>query len=142
MIRFATKEDLPEISKLWIAMVKELKSKWHPDVKNWIKITSTLLDSDMHGIVIAIEDSKIVGFLEGIIFYDPAISKNRGIGQYFYVIPKYRNTKIAESLYEEILVQALKRNTESFELFCLPEKEEYWSKRGFVKTQIIMRMEI
>ena len=142
MIRLATKDDLHEISRLWVMMVNELKKEWTPDPEGWVNISKELLGTGTHEIAISIEDNKIVGFLQGIVFYDPSISKKRSVGQYFFVLPEYRNTSVAESLYEEILVQSLKNGSDSLELFCLPDMEEYWNKRGFKKDQLLMRMVI
>lgn len=142
MIRLADKNDLHEISELWAMMVNELKPDWNPNKKAWIELVSSLIDIGNHEIVICIKDSRIVGFIEGLTFYDSAFGGYRSVGQYFFILPEYRDTDVSELLYAEILVQSLKNKAESIELYCLPEKEQYWNNRGFQKDQLMMRMVI
>ena len=142
MIRLATKEDIPELSKLWVEMIKELEPDWEPNADVWIKNCENLLDSGSYGIGIAIEDDKMVGFIDGMTYYDPASDKIIGFGKNFYVARDYRGTDIAEELMITSIVEAQKRGVETLEMQCYPDKLEYWVKHGFEGRQIISRMVI
>lgn len=142
MIRIATKEDLPEISKLWEDMVLEARPEFKPDLNKWVVLGNALFDTGLYHVVVFEEDNKIVGFIDGMMFDEPSTGEKHGVAQHFYVIPEYRKTLVSVELYEEIMYLAVKNGSEALELFCFPEMEEYWKGKGFNKERILMRRKI
>ena len=142
MIRPGTKEDLPTVSMLWKDMVAEARKEWAPDEKKWASMGASLFDAGIYFLVVYEIEDEIVGFVDGISFDEPSTGKKHGVAQHFYVDPAYRGTEVSAKLYEEILYLAVKEDVEMLELFCFPEMQKFWEKRGFKKERILMRRPI
>lgn len=138
IIRFASKEDLDRIANLWGMMVKERNEDWNPDKGAWVDISSKLLDTNMYKICVA-EQGDIIGFLDGMVFYEPAESKTIGFGKSLYVLPEYRGKGVGGRLYIKMLGFGQERGVDALEMYCFPEKLSFWESRGFLKAQHVLR---
>lgn len=141
MIRLAKKEDLPEISKLWVDMVKELEPDWTPDHKAWVETGVLLLETGMYYIVVS-EDNGITGFLDGMAYLEPSLGKTIGVAKHFYLKPEYRGTGLMIEMYSEMVSIAKTKDVKIIELQCYPEKLDYWEGFGFKQDQYVLRKEI
>lgn len=139
MIRFAEKEDITAVSRLWVKMVNELSPEWTPDRQAWVELSSSLFETGLYRICIAEDRGKVVGFLDGMFFYEPAESKTIGYGKSFYILPEYRGTGISQDLYSKLVSFGAENGAEEYELYCLDGKLEYWLNRGFKKKQHVLR---
>ncbi|MDA3835564.1 MAG: GNAT family N-acetyltransferase [Spirochaetales bacterium] len=142
MIRLATKEDIAKVSMLWLDMVTELKEEWESDVESWIEITKALMDVDGYYMLIAEDNDDIVGFLDGMTYYESGIGKNIGIAKHFYLKPEYRKTGLSSEMYDLMIKIAREEDANVLEIQCHPEKLKYWEGFGFKIEQYILRMVI
>ncbi len=142
--RLANKEDIPDITEMWKAMVNELHPDYSPR-EDWFEgMLENVFNSPMEMVVILAENGTAddpIGFIDGIKFPDPATGKIVGLCQYFYIYPEYRGQGIATGLLGELLRQAAKHGCEEIRITCGPAKLEEYMKRGFEPIQIILRGE-
>ena len=143
IIRQATIADASAISLLWEQMVKEVYPKFTPNRKWWEKMMVALIESPMvqYTVVVAEQQSEIIGFIDGLVFPEPSTGKIHGVGQHFFILPEYRHSSIAGRLYGSIVGHALKKKAEVLEFFCSPENIQFWNKRGYGLMRCVMRKE-
>lgn len=139
MIRVGKKEDILELAWLWKDMVNELQPEWTPDCMSWIETEYLLLDTGMYFIVLAEKEGKIVGFVDGMVYYEPGIGKNVGIAKHFYIIPEHRGTHLMGRMYAIMDELARDKGMEIIELQCGDDKLEYWESIGFKRDQYLLR---
>lgn len=142
MIRRGTEIDLIKVGRLWIDMMKEENPESNPDLTAWRNLTSFLMRTGAYYLFLAEKGKEVVGFLDYILEKEPSLGKIMAFVRHFYVIPEYRKTMIPEILYNESLKCGIKNGTQILELSCLPDKVEFWGKRGFKTELIRMRKEI
>jgi len=131
IIRIANKKDIQKISLLWIEMVKELMPESNYNVEWWRKRADILLGMEEYFIYVAEIDGLIVGYIDFMIFPEPATSTLNGIGQTFYVLSKYRGNGISGKLWK-VAIDKLKKNyVENMEILCADKQRPFWEKRGF-----------
>jgi GNAT superfamily N-acetyltransferase len=142
--RQATEKDLVRIGELWKEMVNEMRPEWTPNAELWVGMGKSLFEQQLinYTIIIAEEAGKIVGFVDGMIFHEPSTDKKHGVGQHFYVIPKYRKTRVAAKLYEEIVSVAVLADVDILEFFCFQEDLEFWGRRGYGLVRCLVRREV
>jgi GNAT superfamily N-acetyltransferase len=83
---------------------------------------------------------KIVGFIDGIIYPEPATGKVHGVGQCFYVMPEYRKTNVGVRLYRAILKIAKEYKVSIIEFTTF--NKDFWLKKGYteIKTTIVREL--
>ncbi len=128
-----------KISRLWWDMVREMRPDWEPRQDWWREHCFGFLRTGRYFIFAAEEGGKIVGFLDYFIFPEPSTGKIHAVGQHFYVKPEYRRTRVAWHLYQSAFMAA-KQRAENIDLFCFPEEEKFWKKRGFKPIRLSMRL--
>jgi GNAT superfamily N-acetyltransferase len=142
-IRKGIEADIHKVSRLWVEMAKELRPDDTPIPEWWRAIAINMMRFNKeYYIFVADDNGKLVGFIDGIVVSEPSTGMIQGIGRHFYVKPEYRNNGIAWKLYIEICTQAKDRGAKAFTLSCLPDKVEFWKKRGFKTSEINMRMDL
>ena len=143
IIRHATKDDAYEVSLLWEKMVKEMRPEFTPNRGWWEKMMIALIESPtvQYTVIVAERQGEIIGFIDGLIFPEPSTGKIHGVGQHFFILPKYRHSSIAGRLYGSIVGHALKKKAEVLEFFCSPENIQFWNKRGYGLMRCVMRKE-
>jgi GNAT superfamily N-acetyltransferase len=138
-IRFANKEDIPEIADLWLAMVLEEYPDNQPSKETWMRWCENLMNAEMSYISIAVVDNKIVGFVEVLKYLEPSDNKFHGVGQHLYVKPEYRKTLIAYYIWRKVYKKFREIGIDVCELFCSCEKTGFWEKKGFAPKRVLMR---
>jgi GNAT superfamily N-acetyltransferase len=131
IIRRATLEDVSKISGLWLLMVKESMPEATPNVEWWKDRIKRLMFLEEYFIFVSEDKGKIVGFLDCIVGPEPATSKIHAVGQYFYVLPEYRNKNLGGKIWKEMLKNLKQFGVQVLETICTNDREEFWKKRKF-----------
>lgn len=139
IVKTGNKEDLRDLSELWVKMIKEIYPEWQPDVLTWIERNKILCDNDNYHISYVKEAHKIVGFMDGVVFYEPAIGKNVALAQHLYIKPDFRNTRAAYLLCIHMKRIAKDAHAEVIEINAMPYVVQAYLKMGFKKEQTVMR---
>lgn len=137
-IRKANEDDLDEINLLWLKMVKELTEYHNPNLEWWKNIARDSLKSGTYTILIALVNSKIVGFIDWFYFPEPLTGKIHAVGQHFFVHPAYRKTSVGYLLYKNGLKMVKEKNIKVLDLFS-SIKDNKWNKIGYIPIRKIMR---
>lgn len=141
-IRLARKDDIEEISKLWVQMAVEARTESNPDVGVWKQIINSFMDLPTYYLFVSEKNNEIVGFIDGMIFADPLIGRTNGLGQHFYIKPEHRGSDVSKKLYGKIIEVAKSNGLKSIELFCFPEMKTFWEHHGFRESKLIMKKDI
>ena len=143
VIRLGTQEDITQISKLWLQMVNELRPGLKPNVSWWQTMCRNFMDAtNLYTVIVALDKSTIIGFVDGFIFPEPATGKAHGVAQHFFILPEYRKTNIAQRLYLQILKLAKQKKASCVEFFCFSDNKEFWLKKNYKEMRIMMRKEL
>lgn len=139
MIRDANIEDLPEMSVLWISMLKEINPTGKPNVEWWRENQKEMMKLDIYYPYVAIVDSKIVGFIIGMLYPDPTTGQRVAFGQEFYVLPECRNDKISEGLYGRLVRMGKSLNADCIEMTCFEGQMDFWMNKEYEVQKYCIR---
>lgn len=141
VIKLADENDIEEISKLWLDMVKELYPDNSPDKQTWQDYCNRLMDTGLYQIMIAVENNAIVGFLDGLRFLEPSTGKEHAVAQLMYIKPEHRSTKVSFRLHRQMYKLFKSYGIKIFDFFCHKDNVYYWQKKGYSLTRVMMRRE-
>lgn len=144
IIRDAAIEDLPEMSGLWVSMLKETNPEVTPEPDWWRQNQKEMMENRINmGLhyypYIAIVNNKIVGFIIGMLYPDPATGQSVAFGQDFYVLPEWRNRPISEGLYGKLVRMGKSLNADCIEMTCFEGQLEFWGNRGYSVQKYCIR---
>lgn len=141
IVRKATPDDIERVSILWEQMVKEMRPDFTPNRQWWMQMCQSFMSNGFieYELIVAEDNDKIIGFIDGMMFPEPSTGKVHGTGQHFYILPEYRKTMVAAKLYRQIISIAIKKGIDAVEFFCFPESIKFWKKRGYNLTRCMMR---
>jgi len=136
-------DDLEAVSGLWLEMVHELAPDYEPRVDWWRGMAEGLFGTGVYRLYVAESlAGRIVGFIDGILYPEPATGLLHAVGQHFYVLPGYRRTSIAGRLYKAAMKAARSEDVDNIEMFCFNRAQTFWSKRGFSSVRSLMRRRV
>lgn len=139
MIRDANINDLPEMSGLWVSMLKETNPEGKPNVEWWLECQKEMMTLDTYYLYVATEDKKMVGFITGILYPDATTGERVAFGQEFYVIPERRNDKISEALYGKLVRMGKSLNADCIEMTCFQGQMKFWLNKGYEMQKYCIR---
>ncbi|MCD6376503.1 MAG: GNAT family N-acetyltransferase [Caldisericaceae bacterium] len=139
IIRSGKQEDIPEIVELWMQMINEIHPDWIPDFNSQQALIQNFFKLNIYHVVIAETENRLVGFINGLVYYEPAMSKTIGLAQYFYIVPEYRKSNIALRLIKRLLKIAKEKGVQVIELQAMPGVKKSYQKIGFRTEQYVMR---
>ncbi|MCK5608532.1 GNAT family N-acetyltransferase [Candidatus Pacearchaeota archaeon] len=144
IIRDATIEDLPEMSGLWVSMLKETNPEVAPNAEWWKQSQKEMMENrDNMGVhyypYVAIVNDRMVGFIIGILYSDATASQSVALGQDFYVLPEWRNTSISEGLYGKLVRMGKSLNADCIEMTCFKDQLEFWGNSGYSVQKYCIR---
>lgn len=142
MIRRGRIEDLGQVSLLWLDMVSELGPDLTPNAEMWRAHAVKFLQSGSYLLFLADFGGILAGFLDCFIFDEPATGKRHLVGQHFYVIPKFRGTRLAGQLWRSAFAEGKRLGIGTLELFCFEKEVPFWERHGFAIKRIMMRKEV
>lgn len=131
MIREATEEDVIEMAILWRMMVKELRPRSEMNDKWWVNYQKEMMKTDMYCAFVAFYEDVMIGFISGVAYPDPMAGCLIGSGQDFYMVPEFRNEKIAMSLYSKLVKKGKERGVEFMEMVCFKDQLKMWTSKGY-----------
>lgn len=151
VIRTAVREDLEAVTRL-VVRLKRLNAEFDPmleiapDIEEVTrKYLEEALSTPNSVLLVAIEDSKVVGILKGDvvdrIFYKP---KYVGVIKEFYILPEYRRKGIGKRLMVEGISQLRKKGAEAI-MASFPALNEiainFYKKMGFRPIEYLFAKE-
>lgn len=139
IIRSGKQEDIPEIVKLWVQMINEIYPDWIPDFNSQQVLIRNFFELNIYHVVVAETKDRLIGFINGLIYYEPARSRTVGLAQYFYIVPEYRKSNIALRLIKKLLKIAKEKGVQIIELQAMPGVKKNYQKIGFKTEQYVMR---
>lgn len=144
IIRDATIEDLPEMSGLWVSMLKETNPEVAPNAEWWKQSQKEMMENrDNMGVhyypYVAIVNDRMVGFIIGILYSDATASQSVALGQDFYVLPDWRNTSISEGLYGKLVRMGKSLKADCIEMTCFEDQLEFWGNSGYSVQKYCIR---
>lgn len=138
-VRHADIYDVEEASKLWLQMVAEMGPQYTPNVDWWKEIARGLFKQGTYIMLVAEEAGRLVGFVDSIIFPEPATGKMHGTCQHIYILPEYRNAAASIMLYRRIVRGLVGSGVKTIDLCCLHGDIPKWQKRGWQPARSLMR---
>jgi len=142
MIRQATEADVPKISRLWLAMVKEMRPDWKPDIEMWREHCYNFMRNGRYFIFVAEEGGRIFAFVDYFLFPEPSTGKTHAVGQHFYMLPEFRKGKTSWRLYHSATRHAQDHGAQVLELFCFESELPRWKRKGYTPTRYLVRQEV
>lgn len=142
-IRNSKEEELDQIAVLWGTLMKELEPKAVPDVEFYMKSRAALMKQPHWLMLSAVlpEDGEVIGFVEGLVYYDAVFSKNIGSVSCVYVLPEYRKTLVSKALYKTLYQIADQAGVTTVEIVCSESEQFKWKKKGFNHPRVVLRRE-
>ena len=151
-IRFATKDDIEPISKLFTefyAYNAMQQPKYYVSAKENGKYPNTVIDSENGDIIVAVVDDAIIGFIhieaDNTASYPSVVSHRFACIVDFFVVEQHRNKGIGNLLLEEAKLWARTRQLEYLELMVLESNavgRNYYERKNFSTVSQTMRLEI
>ncbi|MEK6760095.1 MAG: GNAT family N-acetyltransferase [Deltaproteobacteria bacterium] len=138
-IREATIDEVEAVADLWLAMCAELKPEATPDKGAWIKLVGDLFRTGTYHIVVAEDEGRLVGFVDGLIYLEPSVGQKIGMSQFIYVHPDHRFSDTAPRLYQLIVQLVNGYGVTSVYTTCEQKTKALWERKGFVVERYIMR---
>lgn len=135
-----TEGDADELAELWLELGREKGTVTNPNVEWWKERFNLLLGSDNYLVYKATDKGKAVGFVDGFVMKEPATGKIHGIGQYLYVKPEYRDTRVAGNIYKRLFKQAKEMGATVFDIFQHCE-DDRWTDKHFEPVYTVVRRE-
>lgn len=145
--REATHWDIPTITNMWSAMMKELDApgRYHNDVeqgKFFTSLTMKLANKQYPYKVYVAEDEEVVGFvMGGLANYDYGAS-NLVIIEHIYVMPSHRNEGVAKYLGVMAEEWAKDIGANQIEVHAAPQRKSVWERFGYKELFLIMQKNI
>lgn len=141
IIRAGTREDIEQISRLWLQMIDEANLGNTPNVEWWKNMFNNLIGmKDLYFILVAEFQGKIVGFIDAMFYPEPQDGKIHGMAQGFFILPEYRGTKAGPELYRHIYKIGHRMKVQVATFFC--SDPDYWIKKGYVEQKALLRRNI
>jgi ribosomal protein S18 acetylase RimI-like enzyme len=154
--RALMKEDIYEISELFVQLVEFIKSETEGDYfdfdnvdnDSFITMFEDILTDITKAVFVAVENGKIIGFIQGEVrtHYIP-IAKVKRVGYIngAFILPSHRNMGVMKNL-ESILIDFFKAiGIEHVELNVLEHNhtaKECWKSLGYNTFRVQMRKRI
>lgn len=137
--KLKTAEQIYDVSLLWLKMVEELAPQWNPNVEWWRMIAGNLLQSGIYEICLMMDDDNIVGFLDWVLFPEPATGELHATGQHLYIEKPYRKTSAAGKLCRYAYKSMRIAQAQVIDLMCFNGNENWWGRKGFIPVRTMMR---
>ena len=115
--------DIKDLAKAWFHFTK-LKGFEYPDWESWAVSTATLITSNSDYICfVAEEDGKFLGFIDGMIHYEPSRSEYVVIGRHSWVYETERNKGVGSLLYDAFIKHAENRGASRIRTQSPPDSD-------------------
>ncbi|HHT9144698.1 MAG TPA: radical SAM protein [Candidatus Wunengus sp. YC61] len=139
-VRKARHEDIRFVAPLWKDMILETTQNTAPRVDWWEIETTKLMDIPTYHLFVVEQYNKIVGFSDGFMHNDASRGEIIQIGRHLYVSPEYRGTKATALLHKSNIRAGKKLGGNVFTSLVPYDKQDYWTKKGYVPTDILMEI--
>ena len=141
-VREAIVSEVEDIVDLWLKMGTELHPEATPDKDAWVRLIQGLYKSGKYRIVVAEEAGRLIGFVDGLVYYEPSTGQETGISQFIYVLPEYRMTDVAPRLYDLIVKIVNGAGAMVIQTTCDARTKGMWERKGFVVERFIMSKKV
>lgn len=139
IIRRGLVTDVFELSRLWIHFVKESEPAMTPDALMWRNFIANMMRYEGYYFFVAELDNEIIGFIDYAIQPEPGKGILIAVINYFYVIPKMRDSEVSGTLWKKAIESAKQKNVKELSSICFPDRLGFWEKHGFEKQSYGIR---
>lgn len=120
-VRRAMVVDIKDLARAWFYFTKQ-KGYEYPDWESWAVATAALITSNSDYICyVAEQDGKFLGFIDGMIHYEPSHSEYVVIGRHSWVYETERNKGVGSLLYDAFIKWAENRGANRIWTQSLPD---------------------
>lgn len=132
--------DVPDMAKMWMSLVKEdMNGVGKPDPAAWIAQTVAMLGSPDYYLFVSEDKGNLVGFMDGVVSFDPSTSQKVMTGRHIYVNPEYRKTGATERMHREGVKLARSLGVKVFKRKVLAGKKPVSDKKV---SELILQVRI
>lgn len=133
-----------QIGDLWVKMLNETMAlsgiRIKPDLisfKEWL--TNQIINNrNGYACFYAVdENNRVIGFIDGILYYDFTKSIKMGCGNHFYVLPEYRGF-LSIKLLRKLINLGKQLGIKEMGLVTWSKTVNQWKRFGFHKERYIM----
>ena len=142
LIRDGKETDIIKIARLWEQGVNELHPDWKPNLSMWKSVALKRFSDKNYYIKVVEDDGAIVGFLDGVIYAEPANGKMMGMAQHLMLRKEYRGRGIGHDLVEEGMKFLISKGVDALELYCYEGEKVHWIKKGFEPGRCLLIREV
>jgi len=120
-VRRAMVVDIKDLARAWFYFTKQ-KGYEYPDWESWAVATAALITGNSDYICyVAEQDGKFLGFIDGMIHYEPSHSEYVVIGRHSWVYETERNKGVGSLLYDAFIKWAENRGASRIWTQSLPD---------------------
>jgi GNAT superfamily N-acetyltransferase len=141
-VRDATEDDLETMAILWRMMIKEISPDNDMNVEWWMQYQKDMIKTSIYKAYVAFYQDVMVGYIVGLLYPDAVEGKVVAFGHDFYIMPEFRDKKLAAILYGKLVRLGKSRGAEIIEMSCFEGQLEMWGKKGYEVERYLMRREI
>jgi len=133
--------DLRILSLLWVEMIREIYPQASPNVSVWREQMEKYMAFKEYRCFHALSGETFVGFVDGLMYHDPATDKKIAMGNHFYVLRAYRGAA-GLLLYRRLVALGKEHGAEAIELISYANKKCFWESKGMQNNKYYMRRDI
>lgn len=133
--------DLRFLAVLWKKMISEIYPQAVPNVDVWMTQMEKYMAFEDYRCYHALVGDMRIGFIDGLMFHDPATDKIVAMGNHFYVLPKHRGVA-GLLLYRRLIKVGKEHGAEAIELISYANKKCFWESKGMHNNKYYMRRDI
>jgi GNAT superfamily N-acetyltransferase len=138
-IRPAVKNDLPEVGKLWLSLVKETYPDEKPSFEMMIQDTLFMMNTHPgYSMFVAEDGGEIVGFVDAVYSNDPVIGKLCGRARGLYVKPRYRSSLVGLELFKVQEAWGKQQGAKAAKGNCVASMVKIYESFGYKAIETLM----
>ena len=131
-VREATHEDLKTMAILWRMMVKEVSPGSEMNMEWWLAYQKEMMPNpNTYRAFVAFSCGEMVGYIVGVLYPDAIEGRMVAFGQEFYIMPEFRDDKLAAILYGRLVRLGKEKGADDIEMTCFDGQLDMWKSKGY-----------
>ena len=142
-IRPAVKNDLPEVGKLWLELVKETYPNETPSFEMMIQDTLFMMNTHPgYSMFVAEDGGEIIGFVDAVYSNDAVLGKLCGRARHLYVKPQYRPKLVGLKLFKVQEDWGIQHGAKAAKGNCIDSMVNIYKSFGYKAIETLMYKEL